>query len=567
MEKRWVEQRNGNKKTISRLAQVLNIDPVLATILVQRGIGDFDEAKAFFRPSLQHLHDPFLMKDMDRAIARINGAIGNKEHILVYGDYDVDGTTAVALLYTFLRNYHSHIIYYVPDRYKEGYGISYQGIDFAAENGCSLVIALDCGIKSIEEVTYAGQRGIDFIIGDHHMPGDKLPDAVAVLDPKRADCTYPFKELSGCGIGFKIIQAFVRSNGLVEDEVFQYLDLVAVSIASDIVPVLGENRVMACYGMQKLNQNPCFGLRALIDVASKKENLTLNDIVFQIGPRINAAGRICHAKGAIQLLTAKTLAEASSFCEVIDGHNTERKDVDMRITAQALEKIRGDESSVNRKTTVVYQEDWHKGVIGIVASRLTETFYRPTIVLTRSNGHVAGSARSVVGFDLYEALNECKDLFEQFGGHKYAAGLTMKVENVPALQARFEEVVSQNISPELLKPEILIDAALLLKNITGKFVRILRQFAPYGPENPVPIFVSKQVFAVGSAMLVGLNHLKMVVQQEDSPPFPCIGFGLAEHVDKINKGLPFDICYHIEENVWREKRTLQLHAKSIRFHY
>ncbi|WP_028295255.1 single-stranded-DNA-specific exonuclease RecJ [Olivibacter sitiensis] len=566
MEKRWVEQPKGNKKVISRLAQELNIDPVLSTVLVQRGVTDFESAKAFFRPSLQDLHDPFLMRDMDLAIGRIDKAIGNKETVLIYGDYDVDGTTAVALLYMFLRNYHSQILYYVPDRYKEGYGISHQGIDFAEENGCSLIIALDCGIKSLEEVDYAKSKGIDFIIGDHHMPGEGLPNAVAVLDPKRADCSYPFKELSGCGIGFKVIQAFVKANGLQDSEAYQYLDLVAVSIASDIVPVLGENRVLAYFGLQKLNQNPCCGLKALIDVASKKENLTLNDIIFQIGPRINAAGRIHHAKGAVQLLTAKTLAEATSFCEVVDGQNTERKDVDMRITAQALDKIRKDQSLINRKTTVVYQEDWHKGVIGIVASRLTETFYRPTIVLTRSNGHVSGSARSVVGFDLYEALCECQDLFEQFGGHKYAAGLTMSVENVPALQQRFEEVVSQRITPELLKPEILIESTLRLKSITGKFVRIMRQFAPHGPENPMPIFVSKQVFAVGAAMIVGINHVKMYIQQEDSPVFPCIGFGLAEHIDGINKGLPFDICYTIEENVWREKRTLQLHVKSLRFY-
>lgn len=566
MEKRWVEPPKADGKVISRLTEELRIDPVLATILAQRGVSDFDAAKAFFRPSLQDLHDPFLMQDMDLAIARIDKAIGNKEHILIYGDYDVDGTTAVALLYTFLRGYHSPISYYVPDRYAEGYGISKQGIDFAAAHDCTLIIALDCGIKSIEEVLYAKGRGIDFIIGDHHRPGDELPDAVAILDPKRDNCHYPFKELSGCGIGFKIIQAFVKANGLQEEEVFQFLDLVAVSIASDIVPVIGENRVLAYYGLQRLNHNPCFGLKALIEMASKKEGLTLTDVVFQIGPRINAAGRIHHAKGAVQLLVSRSLAEAKAHCEVVDGQNTERKDVDMRITAQALEIIKTNPALMNRKTTVVYQEDWHKGVIGIVASRLTETFYRPTIVLTRSNGHVSGSARSVVGFDLYEALSECKDLFDQFGGHKYAAGLTMKVENVPVLQQRFEEVVAQTIHPELLKPEILIDATLALKDINAKFVRILRQFAPYGPENLSPIFMSRQAFAVGGAMMVGANHLKMVVQQENSPHFPCIGFGLANHIDKINKGLPFDICYTIEENVWRDKRSLQLQVKSMRFY-
>jgi len=564
MQKRWVERNSVNTHIVADLARTLNVNSVLASILAQRGVNNFEEARKFFRPTLEHLHDPFLMRDMDLAIRRIEHAIGMKENILIYGDYDVDGTTAVSVLYSFLKRFYNHIGYYIPDRYKEGYGISSAGIDYAAANNYSLIIALDCGIKSIDKVEYAAEKGIDFIIGDHHTPGEQLPKAVAVLDPKREDCSYPYKELSGCGIAFKIIQAFAKTNHLDEAEVYQYLDLVAVSIASDIVPITGENRVLAYYGLKKLNNNPSFGLKALVDLSSKVGVLNLTDVIFQIGPRINAAGRIDHAKDAVKLLIAKSLDEAKNSCDLIDVQNMQRKDFDARITAEALSIIQTNESLIKRKTTVVYQEDWHKGVIGIVASRLTEKYYRPTIVLTKSNGHVAGSARSVAGFDLYEALSACSDLLEQFGGHKYAAGLTMKAENVPALQLKFEEVVAQSITPELLEPEIVIDATIKLADINPKFFRILQQFAPFGPENMAPIFLAKNLYVVGTASLVGTNHLKMLVTQEGKS-FECIGFGLAEYLPQINKGIPFTACFSIEENVWRDKKSIQLNLKGIKF--
>ncbi|GAA4805223.1 single-stranded-DNA-specific exonuclease RecJ [Olivibacter ginsenosidimutans] len=564
MQKRWVEQNPVNHNSVISLAKALNINEVLASLLVQRGVHDFEEARRFFRPSLSHLHNPFLMKDMDVAIRRIEKAIGMKEHILIYGDYDVDGTTAVAVLYSFLKRFYNHIGYYIPDRYKEGYGISFQGIDYAKAHQYSLIIALDCGIKSIDKVAYAKAKGIDFIIGDHHTPSEQLPDAIAVLDPKRKDCAYPYKELSGCGIAFKIIQAFTKTNHLDDAEAHQYLDLVAVSIASDIVPVTGENRVLAHFGLKKLNNNPCFGLQALINLSSKVGELNLTDVIFQIGPRINAAGRIEHAKDAVKLLLAKSAEEAKNCCALVDVQNMQRKDFDAKITAEALSLIQESEQLVKKKTTVVYQEDWHKGVIGIVASRLTEKYYRPTIVLTKSNDYVAGSARSVAGFDLYEALLACSDLLEQFGGHKYAAGLTMKAENISALQLRFEEVVAQRIRPELLEPEIQIDAQLNLADITPKFFRILHQFAPFGPENNAPVFLAKNLYVKGMANLVGVNHLKMFVTQEDAPVFDSIGFGLGEYLPQLNRGLPFNACFTIEENVWRERRAIQLNIKGIR---
>jgi len=564
MQKRWVDRYKADTNKVETLASALNINKVLATLLIQRGVDDFEQARNFFRPRLEHLHDPFLMKDMERAIVRIERAIGMKENILIYGDYDVDGTTSVAVLFSFLNRFYNHLGYYIPDRYKEGYGISTQGIDYAADHNYSLIIALDCGIKSIDKIEYARSKGIDFIIGDHHTPGEELPQAVAVLDPKRKDCSYPYKELSGCGIAFKIIQAFAKINQLDDNTVYQYLDLVAVSIASDIVPITGENRVLAYYGLKKLNNNPCFGLKALIDLATKSSDLSLTDVIFQIGPRINAAGRIDHAKDAVKLLIAKSSEEAKTCCGLIDIQNMQRKDFDARITAEALEQIQANEHLMQRKTTVVYQEDWHKGVIGIVASRLTEKYYRPTIVLTKSNGHVAGSARSVAGFDLYEALSECSDLLDQFGGHKYAAGLTMKVENVIALQKRFEEVVAQSIDPELLEPEIGIDAEIKLVDITPKFFRVLQQFAPFGPENNAPVFIAKNLYTIGSATLVGANHLKMLLTQEGAGTFDSIGFGLGEFLPLINKGIPFDACFSIEENVWRDKRSLQLNLKGIR---
>jgi len=563
MQKRWAEQVVSDLKSVEELKHQLNIDEVLAALLVSRGITTFEEARAFFRPELFHLHDPFLMMDMEIAINRIEQAITAGEKILIYGDYDVDGTTAVSLVYSFFRKFHKKIDYYIPDRYKEGYGISIQGIDYAAANGFSLIIALDCGIKSVDKIDYANTIGVDFIICDHHLPGSILPSAVAVLDPKRNDCPYPYKELSGCGIGFKLIQAYAEKNDITFEDIYCYLDLVAVSIASDIVPITGENRVLAWYGLKRLNEAPCNGLAALIDIAGKKQ-YTISDVVFMIGPRINAAGRIDDAKHSVSLLIASDDEVAKNQSVLINLKNAERKEHDLNITEQALAMIDGDPALQSRKTTVVYNEGWHKGVIGIVASRLTEKYYRPTIVLTQSNGHVAGSARSVLGFDLYEALSSCSDLLEQFGGHKYAAGLTLKPENIPALQQRFEEVVAQTIPEELLVQEISIDAALDLEKINSKFFRVLGQFGPFGPQNMAPVFVSKNVKISGKSSLVGNNHIKMNVYQGKSAIFDCIGFGLGQYVPLINNGYPFDICYTIEENVWKEKRSIQLCVKGIR---
>ena len=565
MQKRWVEQELKSLAETEELQRTLNVDAVLASLLIRRGITTFEEACRFFRPELEHLHDPFLMQDMSVAISRIEQAKASKEKILVYGDYDVDGTTSVALVYSFLKKYHSEIDFYIPDRYTEGYGISIQGIDYAAENGYSLIIALDCGIKSVDKIDYANKKNIDFIICDHHLPGDKLPAAVAVLDPKRFDCAYPYKELSGCGIGFKLVQAYAQKNKIPFNDISCYLDLVAVSIASDIVPITGENRVLAWYGLQKINTDPCKGISALMNLSGRKENLTITDVVFTIGPRINAAGRIDDAKHAVNLLIADTDTMAFEKGEVINLKNTERKEHDRNITEQALALIDADAELIARKTTVVYNAQWHKGVIGIVASRLTEKYYRPTIVMTQSNGYAAGSARSVLGFDLYEALLECSDLLEQFGGHKYAAGLTIKTENIPAFQQKFEEVVARTIPEELLIQSISIDAELKLDQISAKFYRILKQFEPFGPQNMAPIFVSRNVYTYGSASTAGEKHLKMSVHQDNKTYFNCIGFGLSEYLPLINNGMAFDICYTIEENTWMNKTALQLNIKGIRF--
>lgn len=564
MEKRWVVQEKADAQTVDKLSKELNLDAVLAEMLVRRGVHSFDEARSFFRPDIRHLHDPFLMRGMPEAIERIERAIANKESILIYGDYDVDGTTAVALTYSFFKALHPYINYYIPDRYKEGYGISTQGIDYAKEQDYSLIIALDCGIKSVDKVAYAKEKGIDFIICDHHLPGDEIPDAIAVLDPKRADCNYPYKELSGCGLGFKLIQAYAEKSRIPQEKIEAYLDLVAVSIASDIVPITGENRVLAYFGLQKLNANPCKGLQALKELSGKTDDFTITDIVFSIGPRINAAGRIDDAKKAVQLLIADStqLAEDAGF--IINLKNAERKEFDSNITEQALNMILNSPEMEHRKSTVVYSESWHKGVIGIVASRLTEKYYRPTIVLTQSNGMVSGSARSVVGYDLYEALCECSDLLEQFGGHKYAAGLTMKPENVAAFSQRFEEVVAASITEDLLVQEVSIETEIDLKIITPKFFRILTQFAPFGPQNMSPVFMSRNVYSYAYGSIVGNNHLKMQIRQPDSPIFDCIAFGFGEELEQINKGKPFDVCYTIEQNVWKDRKKIQLNIKSIK---
>ncbi|MGN6394882.1 MAG: single-stranded-DNA-specific exonuclease RecJ [Mucilaginibacter sp.] len=565
MNKRWVVRDNPDHDDVRNLAAALNIDTILSTLLIHRGIKTFEDARLFFRPDSRHLHDPFLMAGMEQAVLRIEGAMAAGEKILIYGDYDVDGTTAVSLVYSFFKKYYDKLDYYIPDRYLEGYGISAKGIDYAADNNFTLIIALDCGIKSVDKVAYAGTRGIDFIICDHHLPGDELPAAVAILDPKQAHCEYPYKELSGCCIGFKLIQAYAQKNDIPFSEIECYLDLVAISIACDIVHITGENRVLAHLGLQKINNDPCMGVKMLMEVAGRGKHYTISDVVFLLGPRINAAGRIDHARHAVELLINTGLEAATEKSELINTHNTERKGHDLQITGEALAMIEADDELITRKSTVVFNEQWNKGVIGIVASRLTEKYYRPTIVLTRSNGHVAGSARSVAGFDLYEALCGCSDLLIQFGGHRYAAGLTMHPENLPAFINRFEEVVSATIKPEQLIQQIQIDAELRLSQLDAKFFRVLKQFAPFGPENMAPVFLSKNVYVCGVPNIVGQNHVKMTVMQDDSAMFDCIAFGHGEYVPKMANGARFDMCYTIEENVWKERRTVQLNVKGIRF--
>jgi len=569
IQKRWKEKLLPPAEQTTQLASELSIDSILSTLLLQRGINTFDEAKTFFRPSLAHMHNPFLMKDMDKAVARIEQAIGNKESILIYGDYDVDGTTAVALVYSFFKNYAHRIDYYIPDRYKEGYGISITGIDFAAKNGYSLIIALDCGIKANDKIDYANKLGVDFIICDHHRPGEFLPNAVAVLDPKRDDCDYPFDELSGAGVGFKLIEAFARNNNLfgdnLEKQIAEYLDFVAVSIAADIVPITGENRILAHFGLIQLNQRKRQGFKAIMDLSNIKRELGISDIVFSIAPRINAAGRIDSGNKAVELLISATQNEAFLNGNGIDSTNTERKTIDTHITAQAFAMIEESEFLQTSKSTVLFNNEWHKGVVGIVASRLTEKYYRPTVVLTEADGIASGSARSVKDFDVYNAIEACSDLLEQFGGHKYAAGLTMKVENVEAFKLKFEEVVSNTILEEMLTPEIEIDCELRLDEIEPKFFRVLKQFAPFGPGNMSPVFVSKGVTHNGSLRVVGTNHLKMEIHQSNEKrSFPAIGFNMATMSNIITNYKPFDVCYTIEENEWNGTINLQLVIKDIK---
>ncbi|WEK18767.1 MAG: single-stranded-DNA-specific exonuclease RecJ [Candidatus Pedobacter colombiensis] len=565
MKKRWVQAIQGNPETADLLAQKLNIDKSLAQILVQRGILSFDDAREYFRPEIAKLHDPFLMKDMDRAIERIDRALNKGEKILIYGDYDVDGTTSVALAFSFFNQFTDHIAYYIPDRHKEGYGISTTGIDYAKTEGFSLIIALDCGIKSTDKIAYANNLGIDFIICDHHLPGDELPAAIAILDPKRKDCQYPFKELAGCGIGFKLAQAYCIAHRLPATQYEKYIDLVMVSIAADIVPVEDENRILAYHGLIKLNTNPCMGLKALMDISGKNKDYTLTDVVFSLAPRINAAGRMDHANQAVKMLLCAEDALAQEQSLLINLQNTDRKTSDQSITAEALALISECEILINKKTTVVYHESWNKGVIGIVASRLTETYYRPTVVLTASNGLLTGSARSVPGFDLYEALLGCQDLLVQFGGHKFAAGLTIKPEHIESFADRFEEIVKATITDDLLCPEIKIDNEIHLSQIDGKFQRIIAQMAPFGPHNTAPVFVTHGVTFVGRPFVVGTKHLKLTIKQQNSPIFECIGFGMAEEFEPLlQPNQPFSVCYTIEENVWKEQRRLQLNIKDIK---
>lgn len=564
--KRWIVQQVDDMEAVGRLSKELNINTTLARLLVLRGVKTFEEARQFFRPAWEHLHNPFLMAGMDAAVNRLVAAIDKGEQILIYGDYDVDGTTSVALVYSFLKNYYPKLQYYIPDRYKEGYGISFQGIDYAKENGYSLIIALDCGIKSIDKVEYATARGIDFIICDHHLPGDEIPAAVAVLDPKRADCEYPYKELSGCGIGFKLLQGFCQQQNIPQEKLYAYIDLVAVSIAADIVPITGENRTLACLGLQKLNSKPLPGLKALMEHNKLNRELNITDVVFIIGPRINAAGRIESGSRAVELLISENPGNAEMPNADINEHNNTRRDLDKAITQSALEMVAADATHASRRSTVVYSADWHKGVIGIVASRLTETYYRPTIVLTKSGTHVAGSARSVKGFDVYEAILACSDLLIQFGGHKFAAGLTMEEDKVEAFMHKFEEVVAGSITEESLTPEVEIDGELNLSDINNKFYDILKQFAPFGPGNMNPVFLSRNVTDRGYARVVGGNHLKMDLQQGGpTPTFPAIAFGQGQHHAAVAKKLPFDACYSIDPNEWQGKVSLQLNVKDMQF--
>ena len=564
MKKRWVQLAEQDEAAVALLAQELKIDSSLAQVLVQRDIKSFDEAKQFFRPQMDKLHDPFLMKDMDKAIQRIDKAISADEKILVYGDYDVDGTTAVALTFSFFSKYSKKIANYIPDRHKEGYGISQTGIDYAFDNGFTLIIALDCGIKSVDKIAYANTLGVDFIICDHHLPGDDLPAAIAILDPKRTDCPYPFKELAGCGIGFKLAQAYCIAHNLPYASYEQYIDLVMVSIAADIVPVEDENRILAYHGLVKLNSSPCKGLKALMDISGRPKTYTLTDVVFTLAPRINAAGRMDHGNQAVKMLICEEDNAALEQSEFINLQNSDRKTSDQTITAEALALIDDCEILIAKKTTVVYNRSWNKGVIGIVASRLTEKYYRPTIVLTESNGLLTGSARSVAGFDLYEALLGCEDLMVQFGGHKFAAGLTMLPENIDLFIERFENIVSATITDDLLCPEIKIDAEIEFSQITDKFQRIIAQMAPFGPHNSAPVFVSHQVLLVGIPRVLGEKHLKFSLKQLNSSSFEAIGFGLAEYEKLLQPNRPFSVCYTVEENVWRDQRQIQLNIKGIK---
>jgi single-stranded-DNA-specific exonuclease len=560
---RWTLKPKPPEDKVKLLAQALNVEDFVATLLVQRGIETFEEARQFFRPTLEDLHDPYLMKEMDKAVERIELAIKNNENILVFGDYDVDGTTAVSLVSSYLKTYYPNVATYIPDRYDEGYGISFKGINFADDNGFSLIIALDCGIKSIDHVGYAKERNIDFIICDHHRPGEFLPDAIAVLDPKRDDCNFPYDELCGCGIGFKLIQALGKNRNQTIEDLVEYLDLVATAIAADIVPMTGENRILAYFGLQVINSNPRPGIKALI-LQIKKKTLDITDVVFIIAPRINAAGRIKHGNEAVKLLTEFDFEQAQEFAAEIEIYNSERKDLDKQITNEALLQIE-ENLEKERFTTVVFQEDWHKGVIGIVASRLIETYYRPTLVFTKSGDKYAASARSVKGFDIYNALESCSEHLEQFGGHMYAAGMTLLEENYQLFKDDFEKVVQKTIPTDLLTPEISIDAEIDFSDITPKLMRILKQFEPFGPENMTPVFLTKQVKDSGYGKSIGQNeeHLKLFVKQNNSEGIAAIGFGLGNKLETIKNRNPFDLVYSIDENEWNGTTTIQLRLKDI----
>ena len=562
---RWTLKPKSPTEKVEALKEALQVDDAIATLLIQRGIETFDEAKTFFRPSLDELHDPFLMKDMDKAVARIEKAIANQENILVYGDYDVDGTTSVALMSTYLKSKYPLVHTYIPNRYDEGYGISYKGINFALENEFSLIIALDCGVKAVEKVAYAKTLGIDFVICDHHRPGDEVPNAAAVLDPKQEDCKYPYKELCGCGVGFKLVQALASKEGKTVDDLTQYLDLVATAIGADIVPIDGENRVLAYFGLMVINTHPRPGIKAILDQVEKEE-LTITDVVFIVAPRINAAGRMKHGNYAVTLLAEEEEDNARQYAAEIDEYNLDRRETDKRITEEALIQIE-EQKEQEGFTTVVYDENWHKGVIGIVASRLIETYYRPTLVFTKSGENLAASARSVRGFDVYNAIEACSEHIEQFGGHKYAAGLTLKEENYQAFKKAFEAVVEKTIDRNLLTPEIKIDYKINLDEISPKFYRVLKQFAPYGPNNMTPVFMSENLIDTGYGKCVGADktHLRMTVKQpQSSNSFVGIGFSMGDKIDIISEGKPFSATYSIDENEWRGNVSLQFKLRDLK---
>ena len=581
IEKRWVVKPQGNPEAVAAMAAATGISPVLANLLVQRGIDTLEKAKKFFNPQLSDLHDPFLMKDMDKAVERVERAVRNREKIMVYGDYDVDGTTAVALVYKFLRQIgHKDLLFYIPDRYTEGYGISTKGIDHAARKGATLIIALDCGIKAIEKVDYAKRKGVDFIICDHHLPAEEIPRAVAVLDPKRADCSYPFDELSGCGVGFKLVQAYCQKNGIPFQQIEPLLDLLAVSIASDIVPLVDENRILAHYGLLRLNASPSKGLLSIIKICGlDRHNITIDDIVFKIGPRINAAGRMrmdendenaapSGGYAAVNLLIEGNESLAEEFGSVIDGFNQDRKCIDRSVTQEAHDFIEAHAELKAAKSTVIYNPRWMKGIVGIVASRLIETYYRPTVVLTMSNGFVTGSARSVPGFDLYQAIESCSDLLENFGGHMYAAGLSMRPERVEEFTRRFNAYVEENIDPITLQPQVEIDSELFFSNITPAFRRDLNRFQPFGPGNPAPVFVTRGVVSHSETKLVGADceHLRMDLMQRQKPntTIQTIAFQQPTHYEWIRAGHPIDVCYQIVENHYRGSVSVQLRIKDIK---
>jgi single-stranded-DNA-specific exonuclease len=568
MEKRWIIKEQGDPVVVKQLANSLDVSVSLANLMVQRNITSAREAEAFFNPKLDCLFDPFLMKDMNIAVDRISSAIVKNEKILVYGDYDVDGTTAVAMMYSFLKQQYSNVLYYIPDRYKEGYGVSVSGLDFASDNNCKLVITLDCGIKAIDKVNYARSKGLDVIICDHHYPGGMIPNALAVLDPKQVSCSYPYKDLSGCGVGFKLIQAYARVHSIPFSEITGYLDLVAVSIASDIVPITGENRVMTYYGLKQLNESPRTGLKEIIKESEIHKELAVEDVVFKIGPRINAAGRMETGSKAVDLLVSDNSSLAAGISKEISNFNNERRSVDRSITTEAMRMISEDPRSLNSRTTVLYNPNWRKGVIGIVASRLIETYYRPTIILTESNGFATGSARSVQGYDLYQAIEACSDLLESFGGHMFAAGLTLKKENILPFKERFEEYVNNTISEDQLVPRVVVDSELEFSEITEDFFKGLNQFQPFGPENMSPVFMTKNIFDSGTGRMVGssFEHLKLELCQESASTktLPAIAFGLANHFESIKSGKPFDICYSVEINEFRGLRNLQLNIKDIK---